>query len=316
MKIPVGWLSEWVPVPWSASQLGSRLTLAGFELESLTAAAPAFSGVVVARIERADPHPQAHSLRVCRVSTGPGPPLTIVCGAANARSGLKSALALAGARLPDGRTIQTAVLRGVESQGMLASAKELGLGDAASGILEFPQDAPLGEDLREYLRLDEPVLDINVTPNRGDAMSVLGIAREVAALGATVVSGPAITSAAVLRRERFPVRLDAPAGCPRFAACIVRGIDNTRQTPPWLRERLRRGGLRAISPVVDVTNYVMLELGQPMHAYDLGKLRGGIVVRLAQTDERLMLLDGRTVSCAPDMLLITDDDGAVGLAGI
>jgi len=316
MKVPYTWLAEWVKVPWPAPELGSRLTMAGIELEALGAAAPPFTGVVVAQIMSAEPHPQADKLQVCRVSTGSGPTLQIVCGASNARAGLKSALAQVGAQLPGELTIKAAKLRGVESQGMLASAKELGLADASAGILELPQHAPLGRPLREYLALDEPVLDLNVTPNRGDAMSVIGIAREVAALAGTKVSGPAIGGTRAGHKDHLAVHLEAPAACPRFAGCILRGVNNRAETPLWMRERLRRAGVRAISPVVDVTNYVMLELGQPMHAYDLKKLRGEIRVRLARVAEPVTLLDGKAINAPADVLLITDGEGAVGLAGI
>jgi phenylalanyl-tRNA synthetase beta chain len=316
MKIPYSWLAEWAPVPWPAPELGARLTMAGFELESLERAAPDFSKVLVGEILSAEPHPQADKLRVCRVSTGSGPALQIVCGAPNARAGLKSALAEVGATLPGEITIKAAKLRGVESQGMLASARELGLADSSSGILELPADAPVGESLREYLDLDEPVLDLNVTPNRGDAMSVLGVAREVAALTGGAVTGPPIVTLTPAHTQQLAVTLEAPAACPRFAGCIVRGIDNRAATPSWLCERLRRAGVRSISPVVDVTNYVMLELGQPMHAYDLAKLKGGIRVRQARGGEGLTLLDGKELRAEPDMLLITDEEGAVGLAGI
>ena len=316
MKVPYSWLAEWVKVPWQAPELGSRLTMAGIELEALSSAAPPFSGVVVAQIVSAEPHPRADKLQVCRVSTGSGETLQIVCGATNARAGLKSALALVGAKLPGDLTIKAAKLREVESQGMLASAKELGLAEGSAGILELPPDAPLGRPLREYLALDEPVLDLNITPNRGDAMSVIGIAREVAVLAHTKVSGPAIGTAPAGHADRFPVQLEAPAACPRFAGCILRGVNNRAETPLWMRERLRRAGVRAISPVVDVTNYVMLELGQPMHAYDLKKLRGGIRVRQARAGEPVTLLDGKAISAQADVLLITDHEGAVGLAGI
>jgi phenylalanyl-tRNA synthetase beta chain len=316
MKLPYSWLAEWVKVPWKAPELGRRLTMAGFELEALESAAPPFSGVVVAEVLAAERHPQADKLTLCKVSTGRGAPLQIVCGASNARAGIKTALAVVGATLPRDITIGAAKLRGVESQGMLASAKELGLAEASSGILELPADAPLGKPLREYLALDEPVLELAIMPNRGDAMSVIGIAREVAALTAGKVSGPAIRPQRAALREHFSVQLGAPAACPRFAGCIVRGVNNRAETPLWMRERLRRAGLRSISPIVDVTNYVMLELGQPMHAYDLAKLRDRIRVRLAQAGERLTLLDGREVAAERDMLLITDGEGPVGLAGI
>jgi phenylalanyl-tRNA synthetase beta chain len=319
MKVPYSWLKEWVKVPWRAQELGTRLTMAGFELEALEAAAPPFSGVVVAEILSAERHPQADKLQVCQVTTGSGPALQIVCGAPNARAGLKSALALVGAELPGDLKIGAVKLRGVESQGMLASARELGLGDASNGILELHADAPLGEPLREYLRLEEPVLDVNISPNRGDAMSILGIAREVAAIAGTRVTGPRIESpkgAKAAKADRFPVKLDAPAGCPRFASCIVRGVNNRAATPVWMSERLRRAGVRSISPLVDVTNYVMLELGQPMHAYDFAKLRKEIRVRRARADEEITLLDGKTVKTDAETLLITDAEGPVSLAGI
>src|SRR5215831_146082 len=316
MKVPYSWLAEWVELPADARELASRLTMSGFEVESLEPAAAPFSGVLVAEIIAAERHPQADKLQVCQVSIGRGEPLQIVCGASNARAGLKSALATVGARLPGDVTIGAAKLRGIESQGMLASARELGLAEASSGILELPDDAPLGKPLRDYLQLDEPVLDLNITPNRGDAMSVLGIAREVAALTGTRVGGPAIVPPKLKRPGTFPVQLEAASACPRFAGCIVRGLDNRAPTPLWMRERLRRAGLRSITPVVDVTNYVMLELGQPMHAYDLGKLKGGITVRLAHAGEPLVLLDGTAVTAEADMLLITDEAGAVGLGGI
>ena len=316
MRIPYSWLAEWVSVPWNPRDLGSRLTMAGLELEALVPAAPAFSGVVVAEILSAEKHPQADKLRVCRVSTGQGEPLQIVCGAANARAGLKSALAVVGATLPEGLTIRTAKLRGVESAGMLCSAKELGLADTSSGILELPSDAPLGKDLREYLALDDMVLELNITPNRGDAMSIIGVAREVAAL-----SGGPLRQGAEARGERtvpdtFAVHLDAPAGCPKFVGRVIRDVDNKAATPIWMRERLRRAGVRSISPIVDVTNYVMLELGQPMHAYDLAKLSGEIHARFGRAGEKITLLDGKAVEVQTDVLLITDGAGPVGIAGI
>jgi phenylalanyl-tRNA synthetase beta chain len=355
MKVPYSWLADWVDIPWDATELGSRLTMAGFELDALEPAAPPFSGVVVAEIVSAERHPQADKLQVCQVSVGSGELVQIVCGAANARAGLKSALAVVGAKLPGDVDIKAAKLRGAESQGMLASAKELGLAETSAGIIELPDDAPVGKPLREYLGLDDFVLDLAITPNRGDAMSVLGIAREVAALTgkgmmgshaapplSVSVEGPATVgvtaelsfeftgehevietwlsaetpSADPNAKDSVAVHLDAPAACPTFVGCVIRGVNNRSATPVWLRERLRRAGVRSISPVVDVTNYVMLELGQPMHAYDLGKLRGDIRVRMARAGEPVTLLDGRTVEAAEDVLLITDEEGPVGLAGI
>ncbi|HVS75591.1 MAG TPA: phenylalanine--tRNA ligase subunit beta, partial [Steroidobacteraceae bacterium] len=321
MRVPYSWLSEWVAVPWTPQELGSRLTMAGLELEALEPAAPAFTGVVVAEILSAEKHSQADKLRVCRVSTGQGEPLQIVCGAPNARAGLKSALAVVGARLPGDLAIKAAKLRGVESAGMLCSAKELGLADVSGGIVELPADAPTGRDLREYLALDDAVLELNVTPNRGDAMSIIGVAREVAALSGGTLTGPAARQAQAARpaaalREAFGVHLDAPAACPKFVGRVIRGVNNRADIPIWMRERLRRAGVRSISPVVDVTNYVMLELGQPMHAYDLAKLTGEIRVRFGRAGETATLLDGKTVEVQPDVLLITDGSGPVGIAGI
>ncbi|MGC8522545.1 MAG: phenylalanine--tRNA ligase subunit beta [Steroidobacteraceae bacterium] len=316
MKVPYSWLADWIAVPWDAAGLGERLTMAGLELEAIEPAAPQFTGVVVGEILSAEKHPQADKLRICRVATGQGEPLQIICGAPNARAGLKSALAKVGAVLPNEVKIKAAKLRGTESAGMLCSAKELGLSDSSDGILELPADAPLGAALRDYLRLDDTVLDLNVTPNRGDALSIIGIAREVAALSGGKLAGPAARAAGAAHAQTVAVHLDAPAACPRFAGCIVRGIDNTAATPIWLRERLRRAGVRSISPVVDVTNYVMLELGQPMHAYDLAKLEGPIRVRFAEAGESVTLLDGRTAQLQPDVLLIADAAGPVGIAGI
>jgi phenylalanyl-tRNA synthetase beta chain len=290
--------------------------MAGFELESIEPAAPEFSGVIVAEILEATRHPQADKLQVCRVSTGAGEPVQIVCGASNARAGLKSALAVVGAKLPGGLEIKAAKLRGVESAGMLASAKELGLAESSSGILELPADAPVGRALREYLALDEPVLEVSVTANRGDVMSIIGIAREAAALSELPLTGPKLAPVPAALKDTFPVHLDAKAACPKFAGRVIRGVNNRATTPAWMRERLRRGGVRSISPIVDVTNYVLLELGQPMHAYDLDKLRGEIRVRTAQAGEKVTLLDGRTVEADTDVLLITDRDGPVGAAGI
>jgi phenylalanyl-tRNA synthetase beta chain len=315
MRIPLSWLREFVHVPWDARELGARLTMAGFELEGLETAAPPFTGVVVAQIISAERHPQADKLQVCQVM-GTGPvPVQIVCGAANARAGLKTALATVGAKLPGDKTITEAKVRGVASFGMLCSSKELGLADTSEGILELPADAPVDTDLRAYLQLDDEVVELNVTPNRGDAMSVLGIAREVAALTRSAIEIP-VPAPPMPIQDTFPVKLVAPDGCPKLVSRIVRGIDNKKASPPWLRERLRRAGVRPISPVVDVTQYVMLELGQPMHAYDLDKLKGGLEARQARGGEKITLLDGKEIELTTDVLVIADNDGAVGMAGV
>jgi phenylalanyl-tRNA synthetase beta chain len=251
------------------------------------------------------------------VATGQGDPVQIVCGAANARAGLKSALAIVGAKLPGDLTIKASKLRGVESFGMLASAKELGLTEVSAGILELPADAPVGQPLRDYLGLDDTILDLAVTPNRGDAMSVIGMAREVAALtGKALKASEHAAAVTDADGSSVAVHLDAPAACPTFVGCVIRGVNNRATTPIWLRERLRRAGVRSISPVVDITNYVMLELGQPMHAYDLAKLRGDMHVRTAKEGEPITLLDGKTIETQSDVLLIADAEGPVGLAGI
>jgi phenylalanyl-tRNA synthetase beta chain len=323
MKLPMSWLRSWIDLPWSDAELAARLTMLGIEVEAMNSAAPPFSGVVVAEIISAAAHPQADKLRVCQVAVGQGQPLQIVCGAPNARAGLRSALATVGAQLPGGLAIGAARLRGVESQGMLCSAKELQLAaGGGEGILELPADAALGASLRDYLQLDEVQVELGITPNRGDAMSVLGVVRELAALSGApikvpppiIAAGPATAAAAA--SDRFAVRLQPGAGCARFASRVLRGVDNRRPVPAWLRARLEHSGLRSISPVVDVTNFVLLELGQPMHAYDLGKLQGGIDVRKAGKGEALRLLDGRDISLDPEVMVIADDAGAVGMAGI
>ncbi|HEV7609024.1 MAG TPA: phenylalanine--tRNA ligase subunit beta, partial [Steroidobacteraceae bacterium] len=267
MRISLSWLRDFIDTAWDAKELGRRLTMSGFELEALDKAAPPFVGVVVAEIVEAVKHPQAEKLQVCKVRAGAHGKqeelLQIVCGAANARAGLKTALATVGAKLPGDKAIGAAKLRGVESFGMLASAKELGLADASEGIIELPADAPVGTDLRAYLQLDDDILELNVTPNRGDAMSVLGIAREVAALAKSPVKNESIAGkAAPSLADTFPVKLTHAVGCPKLVSRVVRGIDNKAPSPVWMRERLRRAGLRPISPIVDVTQYVMLELGQ------------------------------------------------------
>ncbi|HUO96105.1 MAG TPA: phenylalanine--tRNA ligase subunit beta [Steroidobacteraceae bacterium] len=316
MKVSLEWLREWVEIGDDVAALAAQLTMAGFEVEGRSLAAGPFSGVVVGEVTGVARHPQADKLSVCTVNAGEAAPLTIVCGASNVRAGMKVPLARVGAKLPGDVAIKRAKLRGVESEGMLCSARELELGEGAEGILELPREFPTGADLRAVLGLDDTVFEINFTPNRGDALSVLGLAREIAVLRGVALRGPALAPVPAKSAERLPVRLLAPEGCARFAGRVIRGVNPRAATPLWMRERLRRAGLRSLGPLVDVTNYVMLELGQPMHAYDLRELNLRLDARLATTGERLELLDGSEIPLTPDMLVIADAAAPVGLAGI
>ncbi|MDE1922177.1 MAG: phenylalanine--tRNA ligase subunit beta, partial [Gammaproteobacteria bacterium] len=315
MKITQHWLEEFTPVGGTAAELGAQLTLAGLEVESITPAAPPCSGVVVGEVLSCARHPQAERLSVCEVTTDGADRLQIVCGAPNVRAGLRVAVARIGARLPGDITIGRARLRGLESQGMLCSARELGLGAEHDGILELPAQFALGLDLRVALDLDDMVLEVNATPNRGDCMSVFGIARDHAAARRHEALRYAAPSVAAAHAEGFAVEIAAPRGCPLFAGRLFRGLRNGGASPLWLRERLRRIGINSISPVVDVTNYVMAELGQPMHAYDRTRLVGRLVVRSAAAGERIVLLDDKEYALDPEFLVVADDEGPVGLAG-
>ena len=315
MKFSEAWLREWVDPPVAREQLLEQLTMAGLEVDGVAPVAGAFSGVVVGRVASVEPHPDADKLAVCQVEDGEGA-VQVVCGAPNARPGLVTAFARVGAVLPEDFKIKKAKLRGVESRGMLCSAAELGLGDDHDGILELAEDADVGADLRAALDLDDVSVDLDLTPNRGDCLSLRGLAREVGVLNNSVVSYPENVPVAAAVDDVFPVALEAPEGCPRYLGRVVRGVDATRDSPAWLKERLRRCGLRSIDPVVDVTNYVMLELGQPMHAFDLRQLQQGIVVRMATSGEKLTLLDGKEVTLDEDTLLIADASGPVAIAGV
>ncbi len=316
MRISLAWLSEWVDAGCDAATLASRLTMSGIEVESIEPAAGDFQGVVVGEVLSVERHPDADKLTVCQVAGGGAALLQIVCGAPNVRAGMKAPLALEGARLSAGDVIRKARLRGVESAGMLCSARELGLSEEHEGILELPDELVTGVPLREALLLDDTILTLNVTPNRGDVLSVQGVAREVAAIVGRKLTPPAMEPVVAATRVKFPVRLEAPASCPRFAGRVIQGINPAARTPIWMRERLRRSGLRPIRPIVDVTNYVMLELGQPLHAYDLRRLNSHIEVRNARAGERLKLLDGREIALDAETLVIADGAGPVGLAGV
>ncbi|HKE96808.1 MAG TPA: phenylalanine--tRNA ligase subunit beta, partial [Povalibacter sp.] len=315
MKISLHWLRDWVETGDDVPALAHALTMAGLEIEGVERAGPELPGVVVGEVLSVTKHPDAEKLNVCRVSNG-REELQIVCGAPNVRVGMKAPLALIGAKLPNGIEIRKAKLRGVESSGMLCSARELGLDEDASGLLDLPSSLTTGQDLSQALALDDILLEVNLTPNRGDCMSVQGVAREVAATRATSLKGPALTPVAATIKDTFPVRLEATAACPKFAGRVIRGIRAGARSPAWMQERLRRAGLRPISAIVDVTNYVMLELGQPMHAYDLNKLRGAIVVRWARPGETLTLLDGRTIELKDDIAVIADEHTVLGMAGV
>ncbi len=296
--------------------MAQRLTAAGLEVDDVRGVAGEFTDVVVAEIESCGPHPDADKLSLCTVNDGGAERLQIVCGAPNARAGIRVPLARVGATIGPDFKIKRAKLRGVESYGMLCSAKELGLSDDHSGLLELPADAPIGRGLRDYLSLDDTVIEVDLTPNRGDCLSIRGLARDVAASCNAEYTAPEIEPVPAAIDDRFPIRLEAPADCPRYAGRVIRGIDPTARTPLWMVETLRRCGLRSISPVVDVTNYVLLELGQPMHAFDLGRLHDEIVVRRGRAGEKLVLLDDSEVDLDEEVLAICDSHGPVALAGI
>lgn len=316
MRFSEKWLREWVDPPVSTAELAAQLTMAGLEVDSVESAAPPFAAVVVGEVVAVAPHPNADKLRVCHVQTGTGEPLQIICGALNVYAGMKTPTALVGAELPGGLKIKKAKLRGVESYGMLCSARELGLSEDQQGLLELPSDAPPGADLREYLSLDDAIIEVDLTPNRGDCLGIAGIAREVGALTGCSVEGPDIYPVEEGTGDQCPVQVEAPEGCPRYLGRVIRGIGRDAQTPLWMQERLRRSGLRSLGPLVDVTNYVLLELGQPMHAFDLERVDGGIRVRYAEPGEALTLLDGRRVELDPDTLIIADHVKPLAIAGV
>lgn len=316
MKFSEHWLRALVNPSLDSEALSHLLTMAGLEVEELDPVAPAFSDVVIAEILSAEKHPDADRLQVCKVKIGQGEPLQIVCGAPNARPGLKAPCALVGAALPGGFHIKQAKVRGVESAGMMCSAKELGIAEESNGLLELPDDAPVGTSIRDWLALDDKLITLKLTPNRSDCLSLLGIAREVAALTGAPLTAPQSIPAQVGHDQRKQVKVMSPEACPRYSGRVVRGVNATATTPGWMKQRLERSGLRSISAIVDVTNYVLLELGQPLHAFDLAKLQGDITVRMAQPGEKLELLNQQTAELQPDFLVIADASGPVALAGI
>lgn len=316
MKFSENWLRELVDVAATRAELTHRLTMCGLEVESTTPLEPALDGVVIARIVSAEQHPNADRLRVCQVDIGTAQTLQIVCGAPNARAGLIAPLATVGATLPGGLSIKAAQLRGVESFGMLCSAKELAIDADASGLMELPSDAPVGAALGQWLGLPDAIIELGLTPNRSDCLGLHGLAREVAAEFGTQTRLPDLKPASVTLSAQLPIAIDRGAGCPRYLGRIIEGLDAKAATPVWMRERLRRSGLRSISALVDVTNYVMLETGQPLHAFDADAVRGSVRVRRAAPGESLKLLDEREVVLDPEFLLIADDAGPLALAGV
>ena len=314
MRVSLEWLRDWVELG-DADRVSADLTTSGLEVDSLERLPAVDRNIVVGEVLEVARHPNADRLSVCVVDDGAGRH-QVVCGAPNVAAGIKAPFARVGSKLSSGKAIGAAELRGVKSDGMLCSAKELELVDDVNGLLILDANAPKGTSVAEYLKLDDAVLEINVTPNRGDCFSVIGVARELAARGDKGLRSPVISAVAATINDTFPISLEAPASCPRFAGRVLRGLSRDARTPLWMRERLRRAGVRPLQPIVDVTNYVMLELGQPMHAYDLAKLQGRIEARLARPSEKLTLLDGREVTLAEDMLVIADVRGPVGLAGV
>ena len=316
MKFNERWVREWVDPPIDTEALAARLTAIGLEVESVDSVAGSMTNVAIAEIVGVMPHPEADRLSLCEVDDGGSETYRVVCGAPNVRPGMRSAFARVGARLPDGSKIRKSRIRGELSQGMLCSARELGLGEEADGILELDADAPIGDDLVDWLGLEDTVVELGLTPNRGDCLCIAGVAREIAV--ASRVAMQPRESPVVKPRigDVLPIALEAPQRCPRYVGRVVRGIDPGARSPLWMTERLRRCGVRPLSAVVDVTNYVMLELGQPMHAFDLARLDSGIRVRNGRDGERLTLLDGSVIELDGDALVIADESRPVALAGV
>lgn len=315
MKVSYEWLKEFVAITDSAQALADRLSLSGLEVAAVEPAVPALDGLVIGEVLHVERHPDADKLSVCRVGTG-NETHQIVCGAPNVRVGMKVPVILPGGTLPDGTKIRKAKLRGVESAGMLCSARELGLSEDHSGLMDLPSDAPVGSSFGTYLGGDDCIIDIEITPNRGDCLGMIGVARDVSALYDTELKLPQVAPVEERISDTIEVKLDAPDACPTFLGRVIKGVNPKAETPLWMRERLRRCGIRPVSPVVDVTQYVMLEFGQPMHGYDLREITGGIVVRFAEKNEKLHLLDGSEATLRDDMLVIADHARVLGLAGI
>ena len=314
MKFSESWLRSAVNPSISTEELVAQVTMAGLEVDAVESAAPEMSGVVVGEILSVEQHPDADKLRVCQVAGG-GETAQVVCGAPNARAGIKVPFATVGAKLPGDFKIKKAKLRGVESFGMLCAQTELQLGDDDDGLWELPADASVGSDLIEYLELNDNIIEVDLTPNRGDCLSIRGLAREVGVLNKTAVLEQACAPVTASINDSISITLEAPEACARYVGRVVRNLDLRQPTPQWMQEKLRRSGVRSLGPAVDVTNYVLLELGQPMHAFDLSKIDGGIVVRMGR-DEKVKLLDDSDVVIDTQTLVIADQSKALAMAGI
>lgn len=316
MKFSELWLREWVNPAISSEALSDQITMAGLEVDGVEPVAGVFNGVVVGHVVECGQHPNADKLRVTKVDVGGERLLDIVCGAPNCRAGLKVAVATVGAVLPGDFKIKVAKLRGEPSEGMLCSFSELAISDDHDGIIELPQDAPIGTDIRDYLQLNDSAIEISVTPNRADCLGIIGVARDVAVLNQLPLTEPDMSPVAATISDTLPIRVEAPQACPRYLGRVVKGINVKAPSPLWMREKLRRAGIRSIDAVVDVTNYVLMELGQPMHAFDLNRIEGGIVVRMAREGETLRLLDGNEAKLQADTLVIADQQKALAMGGI
>ncbi len=314
MKFSESWLRHAVNPSISTEELVAQVTMAGLEVDAVESAAPEMSGVVVGEIVSVEQHPDADKLRVCQVAGG-GEIAQVVCGAPNARAGIKVPFATVGAKLPGDFKIKKAKLRGVESFGMLCAQTELQLGDDDDGLWELPADATVGSDLIDYLELNDNIIEVDLTPNRGDCLSIRGLAREVGVLNKAAVTEQACAPVTATIEDRISITLEAPEACARYVGRVIRNLDLGQPTPQWMQEKLRRSGVRSLGPAVDVTNYVLLELGQPMHAFDLSKIDGGIVVRMGR-DEKLRLLDDSEALVDTQTLVIADNSKALAMAGI
>lgn len=316
MKFSKSWVMEWVRTELSDNALAEQITMAGLEVDAVDAVAGQFNNVVVGEVVECGQHPDADKLRVTKVNVGESELLDIVCGAPNCRTGLKVCVAKVGATLPGDFTIKKAKLRGQPSHGMLCSFSELGIDVEADGIIELPLDAPVGTDIREYLNLDDVSIDVDLTPNRADCLGIAGLAREIGVLNSVDVVEPTWTPAPATCDASFPIRVEATADCPRYLGRVIKGLNLQATSPLWMQEKLRRGGIRSIDAIVDITNYLLLEYGQPMHAFDLAKLDGELVVRRASCDEPMILLDGNEVKLKENTLVIADGKGPACMAGI